>query len=124
MPRKVIRYSEGFKLEVVSQLESGEVGGIGEATEKFGIAGTATVKRWLRKYGRDHLIPKVVRVEMANEKDRLKELKKENERLKKALAESHMEALLYREWFETACREFGVADMEGFKKKVEEESSR
>ncbi len=124
MSRTVVQYSEAFKLRVVGSLESGEVCGIAAAREQFGIAGKTTVQRWLRRYGRDHLIPKVVRVEMADEKDRRKELKKENARLKKALAESHMEALLYREWFEEACREFGVTDVERFKKKAEEESSR
>ena len=124
MTRKVVRYSEAFKLRVVEALESGEVVGMAQAHREFGIAGPGTVQKWVRKYGRDHLLPKVVRVEMAGEKDRLKALKKENERLKKALADSHMEALLYRAWFETACRELGVDDVEGFKKKVEGESSK
>lgn len=124
MTRKVVRYSEAFKLHVVEALESGEVKGMAEAHAKFGIVGPATVQSWLRKYGRTHLLPKVVRVEMPDEKDRFKELKKENERLKKALAESHMETLLYREWFEKACRDFGIQDVEGYKKKAEGRSSR
>lgn len=124
MSGKVVRYSEAFKLRVVRALESGEVEGIEEAKRKFGIPGATTVPAWLRRYGRAHLVPKVVRVEMADEKDRLKELRRENERLKRALADSHLEALLYREWLEAACREFGVQDVEGFKKKLEEESSK
>jgi transposase-like protein len=122
--REEIRYSEAFKLQVVKALESGEVSGVTEARAKFGVAGAVTVQSWVRKYGRGHLLPKVVRVEVTGESDRLRELKKQNERLKKALADSHMETLLYRGWFEMACREGGIQDVEGFKKKAEGGSSR
>ncbi len=113
-------YSEAFKMEVVAALESGEVEGIPQAKERFGITGATTVQSWLRKYGKNHLIPKVIRVENPNEKNRMEELRKENERLKKALADSHMEAVLYRSWFELACEKLGVEDKESFKKKLEE----
>ena len=114
----LMRYSEAFKLRVVEALESGEVASIQEARLKFGVGGCATVQNWLRKYGRNHLVPKVVRVETPGEVDRLRELKKENARLKTALADEHMEGALYRSWFEVACKEFGVKDAEAYKKKV------
>lgn len=120
----VVRYSEAFKLEVVSQLESGEVSGISEAKAKFGITGNGTVEKWLRKYGKNHLLPRVIRVENPNEKRRLEELRKENARLKRALADAHMEGVLYRSWLEVACREFGVEDVEAFKKKLEKKRSK
>ena len=119
MKKRIIRYSEAFKLEVVSSIDSGEVEGIPQAMKRFGITGSTTVKNWLTKYGENHLIPKVVRVEKPNEKRRIEELRKENERLEKALADSHMDAVLYRSWFEVACEEFGVEDIESFKKKLE-----
>lgn len=119
MKKRIIRYSEAFKLEVVSSIESGEMEGIPQAMKRFGITGATTVKSWLFKYGKNHLIPKVVRVEKPNEKRCIEELRKENERLKKALADSHMDAVLYRSWFEVACEEFGVEDIESFKKKLE-----
>jgi len=119
MKKRIIRYSEAFKREVVAALESGDVSGIPQAKERFGITGSTTVQRWLFKYGKNHLIPKVVRVEKPNEKRREEELLQENERLKKALADSHMEAVLYRSWFEVTCEKFGVEDIESFKKKLE-----
>ena len=118
MKKRIIRYSEAFKLEVVSSIDSGEVEGIPQAMKRFGITGSTTVKNWLTKYG-ENPIPKVVRVEKPNEKRRIEEFRKENERLKKALADSHMDAVLYRSWFEVACEEFGVEDIESFKKKLE-----
>ncbi len=113
------RYSEAFKLQVVSELESGKLGSIGEANRRYGISGTRTVRGWIRKYGKEHLLPRMIRVETPNEKDRVKELQKENERLKRTLADTHMKAVLFESWFEIACEEFGVTDLEGFKKKLE-----
>ena len=123
MAKKTVQYSEAFKLEVVSRLESGEVGSMAEVAAKFGIAGHATVRRWILKYGKNHLLPKVVRVEKPNEKNVVREQKHEIDRLKKALADSHMETVLYQSWFEIACRETGVEDVDAFKKKLEERLS-
>lgn len=120
MKKRIIRYSEAFKMEVVKALESGKVDSINQAMRQFDITGSMTVRRWLRKYGKNHLIPKVVRVEKPNEKKRVEELRKEVEQLKKALADSHMEAVLYQSWFEVACEKLGVEDIESFKKKLEE----
>jgi transposase-like protein len=118
MGRKVVRYSEAFKLHVVSGLESGDLSSIADARRRYGIKGIGTVERWVRRYGRNHLLPKVVRVEKPGERDQLKVLAAENARLKQALADAHMESVLYRQWFEVACRELGVEDVEGFKKKL------
>lgn len=117
------RYSEAFKLQVVRELESGKLRSISEANQRYGIPGSETVKGWIRKYGKEHLLPRMIRVETLNEKNRLRELKKENERLKKTLAETHMKAVLFESWFEVACEEFGVTDVEGFKKKLERRQS-
>jgi len=116
----ICRYSEAFKLAVVSELESGKLVSIGEAMRRYGITGATTVQRWLRKYGRTEHLPRVIRVETLGEKDRLRALERANDRLKKTLAETHMKAVLYESWFEIACREFGVADIEAFKKKLAE----
>ncbi len=115
----VRRYSEAFKLEVVSELESGGLRNITEAMDKYGIGGFDTVRHWLKKYGKAHLLPRIVRVESVKEIDRIKQLKKENDQLKKALADTHLDASLYKAWFEIACKEFGVKDTEAFKKKLE-----
>ena len=117
--RSVLRYSEAFKLQVVSEIESGQLSSINEANHRYGIAGSRTVRLWLAKYGKTQCLPRVVRVETPDEKDRVKALQKENERLKKALADTHMKALLYESWFEIACRDFGVKDVEAFKKKLD-----
>ena len=118
LERKSIRYSEAFKLQVVKELESGSLRSINEARERYGIAGGVTVQGWLRKYGKNHLLAKVVRVETSEERDLLKALKAENDALKRAVADLHMKSVLYESWFEVACEEFGVTDLEAFKKKL------
>jgi transposase-like protein len=113
-----VRYSEAFKHQVVSDLESGKLCSIEEARKRYGIGGGETVQRWIRKYGKNHLLGKVVHVQTPREKDRLRELKKENDELKRALADAHMKAVLYESWLEAACEEFGVSDIDAFKKKL------
>lgn len=115
----ICRYSEAFKLTVVSELESGKLDSIGAAKRRYGIAGATTVQQWLRKYGKTQHLPRVIRVETPDEHDRLRTLQRENDRLKRTLAETHMKATLYESWLEIACREFGVTDVDAFKKKLE-----
>lgn len=43
-------YSVSFKLQVVQEIESGQLGRT-EACHKYGIQAKSTIKEWLRKYG-------------------------------------------------------------------------
>jgi transposase-like protein len=43
-------YSYAFKLQVVSEVESGEIG-IKAAQLKYGIQGDGTISRWIEKFG-------------------------------------------------------------------------
>lgn len=43
-------YTLSFKLQVVKEIESGQLGST-EAQRKYGIQGDSTIKKWLRKYG-------------------------------------------------------------------------
>lgn len=87
--REVIRYSISFKQKVVREIEE-EGLGMSEAARRYGIQGGATVQQWVRKFGKNHLLSKVIRVEMKGEKDRLKELEAELKRVKIALADATM----------------------------------
>ena len=116
--RAVIRYSLGFKQQVIRQLESGRFGSITEAQEHFGITGSATIRNWLRKYGRNHLCAKVVRVEKPDEKNQIRELKKQIRQLKEALGQTQAEKVIGEEFLNIACEEMGV-DVDAFKKKAD-----
>ena len=76
--RMQVRYSDAFKLKVVQDIEKGKLT-ISEARRLYEINGTNSVYRWLRKYGKNDLIQKVVRIEMKDEKS---QLKKKDERIR------------------------------------------
>jgi transposase-like protein len=115
--RIIVRYSMSFKQQVVEELESGRFSSILKAKEHYGIAGAGTVRSWLVKYGRNHLCPKVVRVEKPNEKDKILQLKKQIRQLKEALGQTQAENVVNQEFLKIACEEMGK-DVESFKKKA------
>ncbi|MDO9551468.1 transposase [Rhodonellum sp.] len=84
--QKINRYSIGFKRQVVEEYESGS--SVTHLQKKYGIGGADTVQKWVRLFGKDHLLNKIVRIETMDEKDRLKHLEEENRKLKSALADS------------------------------------
>ena len=43
-------YTLAFKLQVVSEVENGQIG-ITAARRKYGIQGHGTIRRWIEKYG-------------------------------------------------------------------------
>lgn len=85
--REVVQYSFSFKQQIVQEIETGK-SSISELRRRYGIGGAATIPNWIRKFGRNHLLNKVVRIETMEEKDRLKQLEEENKRLKIALADA------------------------------------
>jgi transposase len=87
--KTIIRYSISFKRKVVTEIED-EGLGIREAARRYGIKGGRTVQSWIAKFGKYHLLNKIMRVETMEEKDRIKQLEEENSKLKIALADSLM----------------------------------
>lgn len=86
----IIRYSISFKQQVVQELEQ-QGTSISQIQRKYGITGTATVQAWIRKFGKNHLLNKIVKVQTVEEKDQLKAMQQEIKKLKEALADSYME---------------------------------
>lgn len=81
------RYSISFKQQVVKELE--ESGASKEwIRKKYGIKGGSTLQDWIRKFGKNHLINQIIRIETMEEKDRIKQLEQEIKKLKMALADS------------------------------------
>lgn len=117
MVQEVRRYSEAFKRQVVEELENGKFKTAFEAERSYGI-GKGSVRNWMRKYGRDNLFPKLVRVETMKEKDRKKEDRKRIRNLEAALADAHIDNCLEHAFLEIACERMGIT-VEEFKKKHE-----
>jgi transposase-like protein len=100
-----VRYSEAFKLHVISEIEVGTYT-ISSARRHYGISGCDTIQKWLLKYGKNHLLGKVVRVERPEERDQVKQLKERIRQLESALADAHIENLAYKSLIEVAEKEY------------------
>ena len=88
--KETIRYSISFKQKVVKEIEE-EGLDIKVVARRYGIRGGSTIQKWVKQFGKNYLLNKIVRVEMKGEKDREKELEAEIKRLKIALADATME---------------------------------
>lgn len=109
---KVVRYSLSFKQKVVREIEQ-EGLSITQASRRYGIKGGSTVKQWLKKFGKAHLLNTIIRVEMKGEKDRIQEMEKEIIKLKTALADAY----LARDCAEEVIRQAGEIYQTDLKKK-------
>ena len=105
------RYSLSFKQKIISEIESG-IYKISEAERVYGVS-DFSIYKWLRQFGKDHLINRTVRVEMRGESDRIKELEKEKQKLETALAQAHLKILVLESTMESAEEKYKI----DFKKK-------
>ena len=113
----VMRYSEAFKLQVVRELEQGRFESVEAAGRAYGVKGSDTVARWIRSFGKDHLLGKVVRVMKADERAEVEALRKRVRELERALADAHLDLKLEAAYVKLACEAAGVRDVAEFKKK-------
>lgn len=95
----ILRYSEAFKLKVVEEIEKGHLT-ISEAMNLYDIRGGATIYNWIRKYGKNHLLKKIVRIEMKDEKNKIAELERENRSLKSALSSVTLQLICAQSYIE------------------------
>jgi len=110
------RYSEAFKRQVVDEIDRGKFSSPHKARVAYGIRGCGTIERWIRKYGREDLLPKRIRIETMKEVDRLKEARKRIKELEAALADAHIDNCLEHAFLEIACERLET-DLDDFKKK-------
>lgn len=101
------RYSEAFKLKVISEIESGKLT-VSQAKARYDIRGASTIDTWLKKYGKNHLLAKIVRIEMPDETSRLKSLEKQKQELETALAQAHLKILRLESTVEVYEEHYGM----------------
>jgi len=116
------RYSSAFKQKVVSEIESGKLT-IAEARKIYDIKSSSTIYEWLKKHGKNHLIKKVVRVQMRDEKDKIKELERQKRELESALAQAHLKNLCLESLIESVEAHYKVDVKKNFGQKASNESS-
>lgn len=105
-------YTLAFKLQVVQEVESGEIG-IKAAQTKYGIQGNATVKTWLKKYGnfdwenKTHLpLAKSPEQKLLELEQKVLLLKKQKASLEKKLEFSDKKAIFFDMMIDIAEEEF------------------
>ena len=107
--KEVRQYSEALKMEVVKELDSGNLR-IREAMEFYDIPWSRTIYRWLKKYGKDRRETRIVRVIMKSEQERIRTLEK-------ALADKEIELMVLRALNQVYEEDYG----EDLKKKLSPE---
>ena len=105
--RRKIYYSTAFKQKVIREIENGKLTK-NQARILYGIGGGSIIQQWIKKFGKLHLLNKVVRVELTGEISKLKELEKQKKELESALAQAHLKLLYYESLIEVAEEELGV----------------
>lgn len=116
--RTVHRYSACFKRQVIADLESGRFSSLEQARAHYGIGGSSTIRKWLKRFGRNHLQAKVVRVEKPGEADRIGELRAQVARLERALGQTQAQSMLHAQYLKLACEALGE-EVEAFQKKCD-----
>lgn len=91
------RYSESFREQVVSEVESGRMS-CAEASREYGIS-KSLMKNWLNEYGKFRPQRSIVEVVMKSEKEKISELEK-------ALSEAHLKLRLYDKMLELAGKKY------------------
>jgi transposase-like protein len=112
------RYSEAFKLQVVSEYEGGQ--SVRALRHKYGITGNGTIERWVKKYGHVGLRHELVVIQRPDERQREKRLEKRVKKLESAVAQLTLEKIVLENSLEEAEKLLGMA----VKKNDEQPSSK
>jgi transposase-like protein len=100
------RYSDAFKRSVVAEVESGRYTPLeAAATHQVNFS---SVYQWIKKVGGPDSQTRIVRLEMPEERNRIKELEKEKRALESALAQAHMKIILLESTVEVLEEKAGV----------------
>ncbi len=90
--QRLLRYSEAFKQQIVSEIEKGEKTPT-QAKKMYNLGGD-TVNRWIKRYGKNHLLAKRVIIQTLDEVSMLKKAEERVRELEKALSDAHMRLMV------------------------------
>lgn len=114
--RTIKRYSEPFKLKILSELESGRYTKE-ELVKKYDIA-SGSIYYWIKKYGKLELLNKRVNIQTLDEIDKIKKLEEEICQLKELLVQKDIKGFLNEAYLEYAAKQLGYKNVEELKKKL------
>ena len=110
------RYSESFKLKILSELSSGKYSKR-QLSRIYGIQ-SSTINEWVRKYDRKDLMNTRIMVETKDEISRLKALQQEVAQLKELLIKKDLDKLAMDAYLEVAAENLGYESVEELKKNL------
>jgi len=110
------RYSEGFKLKILSELSTGKYSKR-ELSRLYGLQ-SSTINEWIKKYDRQDLMNTRIMVENQDEISRIKALQKEIEQLKKLLLKKDLDQLVLDSYLEVAAEKLGYKNVAELKKNL------
>lgn len=110
MTKTVKRYSDAFRRQVVAEYEAGST--ISQLQRKYGITGGQTIQTWIKKYAIEGLRHDLVRIQIADEINRIKELEDQVQELEQALGRVMLEKIK----LESIVEELMAEDKDGIKK--------
>ena len=114
---KIIRrYSESFKLKVLTELSHGNYTK-SKLAKIYGM-NPSTINEWIKKYDRKDLMNSRVMIETRDEVSRLKALQKEVEQLKNLLIKKDLVKLVTDNYLEVASENLGYKNVEELKKNL------
>jgi transposase-like protein len=111
------RYSEAFKLKILSELSSGKYSKR-ELGRIYGIDPN-TMNVWIKKYDRKDLMNTRIMVENLDEISRIKALQNEIEQLKKLLIKKDIDHLVLESYLKVAAENLGYKSVEELKKNLD-----
>jgi len=110
------RYSEGFKLKILTELSTGkyskkQLGSI------YGID-RSTINEWIKKYDRKDLMNTRIMIENDDDISRIKALQKEIDQLKKVIVKKDLEMLVNDSYLEVIAEKHGYKNVAELKKNL------
>jgi len=107
-------YSMSFKLQIVNEVERGELNATG-AMKRYGIQGHGTVLNWLRKYGNfdwenqtPSNMPKTQEQKLLELEQKVRLLEKQKAFLEKQVATADKKAIIFDMMIDLAEKEFNI----------------
>lgn len=104
--RTIKRYSEAFRQQVVREYEEGH--SVADLRKKYGIRGERTIQGWVAKYSISGLRHEVIRIQRAEEANRVRELEVRVAELEQALGKLTLEKLVLESTLDVLEAEYGI----------------
>ncbi|MBU0460915.1 MAG: IS3 family transposase [Nanoarchaeota archaeon] len=101
------RYSQAFKQQVIKEIETGMIS-IAEASRIYDIS-VGGIYKWIRSFGKDHLIGEVVWVQKRDEVDKIKKLEADKRQLEAALAEANLDNFCLESLISVVEEKYGIS---------------